>query len=1276
MRARWIASLLTLTLTLVPTTIPALAADGPVALPKVPEGWKIELLKQAPEILYPTAIVTDDTQSTIYLGQDPMDMPGPPTEPIDSVVAIKKDGKVTVFADKLWAVMGLEWDDHTLFVVHPPYLSAFRDTNHDGKADKRVDLITGLGPRLPGFNGINDHVASGVRMGMDGFLYIAVGDKGIPHGVGKDGTVIQLFGGGVIRIKPDGTGLEVVSTGERNPLSVALSPMDDIFTFGNDDDSKKWPNSLTHHIVGGHYGYPYQFLNAPGRALPVLAGEFGGAGAQAIVYNESRLPDEYDGNLFACDWGLQTVFRYQIKPKGGTFEVVSKAPFVTKGEVDDFRPFSICGAGWGTGFYLVDWGYNGWLASGPKAGRLYRLTFEQAIPFLLPPLFPPLEIPVPPTRNQPFGSLKKDDSPPEPLWIETLDDSSMTCRLWAQRGLSRYYGSKAVKPLVARLRKPDAPWGRVHAIWALDATDEPEAAQAIREVMTDPEVHVRRQAVRSAGIRRDQKAFPAMLTLLKDEDAVVRREAAIALGKLGDKSAAPALMAALGDPDTFVAWSIRHAVRTLNAWDAEALTAALLDPKRRDDALKLCDEAWAAPVVEALIRALPGTEPDGVRARAVATLAGLYRKYPRWSGQWFGTNPLAGQFPQKTEGWDAGAMARVQEGLRVALKDASPEVRLQAIAGLIVVGKPAAPALRGALATETDAANLAAAAQGLGLLGDNASAQALGVVALDPNRPEPVRAAAIDALGNLRGPQALTARISIVYDPKAPASLVARALPALGREGIIPPNDLAGFLDRSDPSIRAAALRALTARKDLPNDVREAVLSRLDDPDSQVRRAAVELVVALGLREAVPKLLALALRESTRGEAMEALAALPDPRALPVYIAALSDRSPEVRRAGEAALVAIRDSVRPDLESAARKGRFDGPAAAAMERVLARFKPVTDWKAIGPFARTTPQVFIGEPSIDFTRPQTGAEGRAITWAPRKGDPTTGRVVIDDLKRGAGDRGGFGYDLNSSPDLSAFGFAEIQSDRDREALLRIGSSGAVTVTVNERAAFNADLLGGWPYRPESDLVRVTLQKGNNRILVLTRQGVGSWSFGVQVSEPPSVVLAGRSKTVDPEVLRAFATRHEGDPRSGEALFFDAKGIGCARCHAAAGRGAANIGPDLTGLALKYDRAEIIRSVLDPSNRIANGYQPVVLATGDGKVISGLVRSETEGYVEVVDAETKVARVPKQAIVERKVSGVSVMPTGQVDSLSPIEFTDLISYLLSLKTAPAAPAAPGP
>ena len=409
---------------------PAGAADpGQGKLPRAAPGWTIELALEAPRILYPTAIATAP-DGTIFLGQDPMDMPGPPDVPADSVVAIR-DGKITVFADKLWSVMGLEWVDGTLYVVHAPYLSAFRDTDGDGRADERVDLITGLGPDVPGAGGINDHIAAGIRLGMDGFLYVAVGDKGIPRGQGKDGRTIRLHGGGVIRIRPDGTGLEVVSTGERNPLSVTLGATGEVFTYGNDDDSKKWPNSLTHHIVGGHYGYPYQFLTAPFRCLPIMAGEFGGAGAQGLCYNEDGLPAEYRGNLFFCDWGAQSVLRFEIRKAGGTYAVSRRTALVTKGEVNDFRPFSLAATAAGNGFWLVDWAYNGWLAKGPKTGRLYRLDY----------VGDDREVPSP----RPSGSDLKTR-------LEALDHPALSVRLESQRVLARQ-GGGAIPDLVERLRK-------------------------------------------------------------------------------------------------------------------------------------------------------------------------------------------------------------------------------------------------------------------------------------------------------------------------------------------------------------------------------------------------------------------------------------------------------------------------------------------------------------------------------------------------------------------------------------------------------------------------------------------------------------------------------------------------------------------------------------------------------------------------------------------------------------------------------------------------------
>jgi putative heme-binding domain-containing protein len=1214
----------------------AIGADAP--LPQVGEGWKVELVAQAPALAYPTAIVVAP-DGTIYLGQDPMDMPGPPTEPIDSVVTVK-DGKVAVFADKLWAVMGLEWVDGTLFVVHPPFLSALRDTDGDGRADSRVDLVKSLGPKLPGFNGINDHVASGVRLGMDGFLYIAVGDKGIPRGMGKDGATIQLFGGGVIRVRPDGTGLEVVSAGERNPLSVALTTTDEIFSYGNDDDSKKWPNSLTHHIVGGNYGYPYQFLSAPERCLPIVAGEVVGSGTQGVCYNEDGLPADYGGNLFFCDWGLQTVYRLKVERKGGTFAVKSRTAFVTKGALADFRPFSLAVTPDGIGFYLVDWAFNGWLVDGPATGRLYKLSHTGKL------------------QTKPSPRPSGEDSA---TLVQALDHPAHAVRLSAQRALAKK-GSGESGRLTTRLKAAESTPGRLHALWALDALNTPQARQAVRDALNDAEPEVRLQASRSAGIRRDKAARVRLESLLKDRSAVVRREAAIALRKLADPAAAPALMAALGDSDRFADWSIRHALKTLDTWNG-TLAEAIGNPNTRASALKLCDETWSPAVVDALAGAIPQVQSASDRAKAVATLAGLYRKYPAWSGAWFGTNPLVGTFPQKTEAWDARAMSQVQAGLTVALEDASAGVRLQAIAGLILVGRPALPVLRATLARESVPANVEALAQGLGMLGDFAAAPVLGTVARDPKRSESVRATALDALGRLRGPQALNARLMVVYDAETPAGLIARALPALGREEILPANDVIVFLDRVEPDVRAAALRALTAKREVPDEVRQAVLARFDDKDPTVRIAAAAAVVNLKLREALPKLIAACLNEATRESAVAALAEMPDPQALPVYLAALKDRNPDVRRSGESALLAIRDRIGPDLEKAARSGHFEGASGAALEWVLTRFTPITDWRVIGPFPRTTGPVFAGKRSIDFGRTQTGAEGKTISWAIRPADPSTGRVLLDELQ------GGFGFDASGSPDLCAFGYTEIASEQDREAMLLTGSSGTLLVMLNEEMVLDAQNAAGRSYRPDSDHARINLKKGKNRLLVISRQGIGNWSFGVQLSEPLGFAVATTTpKPFDAETLRTFALSHEGDARSGEALFFNSKGVNCARCHAAEGKGSATLGPDLTGLALKYDRAEIVRSVLEPSNRISTGYQPVVLATRDGKVLSGMIRAETNDAIDLVDSEGKLTRVARSEVKERRLGTVSLMPAGLADGLTVAEFADLISYLSSLKAVP--------
>lgn len=843
-------------------------------LPDLAAGWTIRLEAEAPRIRRPSAIVAAP-DGTVYIGQDSLDDRRQAAAPGGSVVAMK-GSKITIFADHLENVRGLEWADGVLYVLHAPYLSALRDTNGDGRADQRFDLSAALGPAGSGPGGWDDHVAGGVKLGMDGYLYLGIGDRGPPLRAGGHDQAMR-FRGGVIRIRPDGSGLEVVSTGARYPRSVTLSASDEIFTSGDADESKRWPNNLIHHIVLGHYGFPYQFLTAPFRALPVMSASEAGMAAQGVCYNEQGLPSRYHGNLFFCDRGLQAVLRYELRKSGATFAVASRSTIVTKGPVADFQPFALTVTADGTGFWLVDRAGDG--------GRLYRLSYTGD------------DRSIPPPRPQ-----GKD----LPARIAALDHPALSVRLESQRIIAGQ-GGAAVDALIKRLRSEKPETGRLHALWALDTIGSPAARSAIRDAMADPSPAVRLQAARSAGIRADQTALSKLTPLLTDRAAAVRREAAIALGKLGGVAAIDPLLATLSDSDRFVAWAKRQAVRRLGYPTKEALLAALIDPKRCEAALLLADESWSVPVVKALAEALGRIPEAGIRARIVANLAGQYRVYPNPDNGWYGLDPLALPFPQKTRAWSPEGMKTVLEGLRLGLTDRDPSVRFPSIIALGQVGPAASPVLRARFALENDAGNQEALVEALGLMNDAPSAHVLSSVVVDPARSEPVRAAALDALAHQRGADVLRARLTVLYDPKAPDTLIARALPALARDGIIPSNDVAGFLEHDSSAVRAAALLSLNVRKAVASDIKALILARFDDKSADVRLAAVMAAGALKLREAIPKLIDLTAKPDAelRSPAIAALCLMPDQRAAAVYREVSHDSDPSLRRAAEQAIAAI-----------------------------------------------------------------------------------------------------------------------------------------------------------------------------------------------------------------------------------------------------------------------------------------------------------------------------------------------------------------------------------
>ena len=164
---------------------------------------------------------------------------------------------------------------------HPPFVTALRDTDGDGIADDRRTLVRGLGFGLD-FRGA-DHTTNGIEMGIDGWLYVAVGDYGFVKATGADGQEIQLRGGGNVRVRPDGTELEIYSRGTRNDYDLAIDPYLNLFARGNTNDGGGFDIRLYHFVAGATFGYPSLFRNFNDEVVPPLA-DYGTGSGTGMLY--------------------------------------------------------------------------------------------------------------------------------------------------------------------------------------------------------------------------------------------------------------------------------------------------------------------------------------------------------------------------------------------------------------------------------------------------------------------------------------------------------------------------------------------------------------------------------------------------------------------------------------------------------------------------------------------------------------------------------------------------------------------------------------------------------------------------------------------------------------------------------------------------------------------------------------------------------------------------------------------------------------------------------
>ena len=139
--------------------------------------------------------------------------------------------------------------------------------------------------------------------------------------------------------------------------------------------------------------------------------------------------------------------------------------------------------------------------------------------------------------------------------------------------------------------------------------------------------------------------------------------------------------------------------------------------------------------------------------------------------------------------------------------------------------------------------------------------------------------------------------------------------------------------------------------------------------------------------------------------------------------------------------------------------------------------------------------------------------------------------------------------------------------------------------------------------------------------------------------------------------------------GKAAFAAAQ---CFQCHRFGNEGGA-VGPDLTAAANRFSRRDMLESILLPSKAIGEKFQNTILTKKNGDDVTGLIVYETAEKVTIITDPITTQRrdVKKSEIESRRISQLSPMPDGLVDTLTREDILDLLAYLESggKKDAPA-------
>jgi putative heme-binding domain-containing protein len=508
---------------------------------------------------------------------------------------LDRDGRheaVATFCDQVKNVQGiLPVGAQTLAVGEGPEgggLYALSDSNSDGRIDNVKALL-----RFDGSTG--EHGPHAVRLGPDGYIYVMIGNfarvlgqetgaaasrpqtaatanalrtappaaagqatSGKGHAIAATSPYRDYYegdlvtpryedprghavgvkapGATIIRTDSQGSFVEIVAGGLRNPYDFAFAADGEIFTYDADmewDIGAPWyrPTRIIHATAGAEFGWRSGWAKWPDYYVDSLPGALDmgpGSPTGVEIYDHFVFPDKYRGAIFAADWARGRINAVFVKNAGATYAATSEVfvegtPLnVTDLAVGPDGALYFCTGGRGT------------------EGGLYRVRYTGAVP----PAKSQLGQGITRALRQPqfhapwaqaqIAAVKRElGAQWGPQLEQTAKNSTLDGALSVRAiDLLQLYGPRPAATLLVQLCQDAAPAVRARAAFLLGAHSEAADEQSLSRLtalLSDPSPQVRRVALEAVARRNAPAPVATLVTLLADDDRFVRFAARRAL---------------------------------------------------------------------------------------------------------------------------------------------------------------------------------------------------------------------------------------------------------------------------------------------------------------------------------------------------------------------------------------------------------------------------------------------------------------------------------------------------------------------------------------------------------------------------------------------------------------------------------------------------------------------------------------------------------------------------------------------------------------------------